>query len=279
MDMEEKAPSHDDLAWVSRELQSEHLDLEADRRDWETRQQEKGDNGVEDNGVEDEPPNVGCFYHNMGIITKHVANLRILRIKGMPDGERVGFVLYRDRETSDTTCDMLWIHPEHRDQGYATQFIREIHFRVLCAGGSVRYIHAVKGTEDFWARLGYRVISRLGSSGDVRMITVLSPEDYTVVRGWMEVGRETGTTFDKDTDGPELLAALQKSHTCEELLRTEGGIQFPDGGQIRYRGDHFVIKEMKLGQLLKVILDMRRAGLHSNFRYRESEYCHADKSD
>lgn len=274
MRLEEGQPSQDDLKWVSTQLTREWCKLEEQRRKWEKEKRDpSARTAIFD---EDEPPSTGCFYRNLNTIMEHVDDLRILHapVSGFQRSERIGFVLYSDREISETDCAMLWIHPDHRDLGYGSKFVRDVHFRVLCTGGRVRSIRVADGTEEYWKKFGYQVITWGGPFSSVHMVAILRPAEYVIEYGTVTVAQKTGRLFDASTDGPALLEQLQTNHECKRLDRCEGGIQFDHGGQVRYGEGVFTVKRFKLSDLLAILGDLDRAGLACHFKYRRSDYSH-----
>jgi len=277
MELLESVSSREDLKWVSKSLTWEWCDLESKRRDWEAKRRHRKTSDERDgygsDFDEDDPPSTGCFYRNLNSIIEHVDNLRILRRADAEDlAERVGFVLYRNRETSETECEMLWIHPDQRGQGYGAQFVRDLHFRVLCTGGRVRIIRAMDTTLDFWKKLSYREVEPASFFADTRMVAVLRPEEYVVDSGFINVAHKTGCLFNRATHDKNLLSELQKRHECHELLRSEGGVEFAHGGQLRYGEDTFVVRHFNLSDLLTVLQDLDHAGWACHFVYRRAEY-------
>ncbi|KAJ3026715.1 hypothetical protein HDV00_011645 [Rhizophlyctis rosea] len=117
MDLNESPPSHEDIAWISRELTQEWADLSEEKKKYLRRHMwTLGKDQESEGGTEDEAPST-CVVRNLNIIVERLPQVRILRDT---KGTRIGFVLYADRDVSETRCDMLWTHPSHRRQGYGT---------------------------------------------------------------------------------------------------------------------------------------------------------------
>jgi GNAT superfamily N-acetyltransferase len=262
--LEEHHASRADVAWISKQLTNEYL----------LRLQEAQKAGKEGE--------IDGFYHNIRVIVENWEDIRLFRKANKR--RNIGFVLYSKRDRSNTNCEILWIHPDHRGMGYGSSFVRELHFRKLCLGGTVRFINSVPESVGFWRRLGYSACGYMDRAH--RMVCVLKPEDYRVLSGYVEVikisrpggGDAKDCFFEKGRDGPNLLAEMQKRHACKDGL---GGraIEFSSGAQLRFGRDHFIVKEFALGDLLRVLKDLKDFGYACHFAAESSSFRYVGGDD